>query len=46
MTQTLRGLLSGTPIGDNAVIAIAWCVGFVLVGYLWSRSLFRRKAAA
>jgi hypothetical protein len=45
MPQTLRGLLTGTPIGDNAVSAIAWCLGFALIGYLWSRSLFHRNAA-
>jgi len=45
MTETIRGLLMGTAIGDNGIIAIAWCVGFAVVGYLWSQSLFRRKTA-
>ncbi|MFF3515861.1 ABC transporter permease [Streptomyces sp. NPDC002573] len=40
MTETLRGLLSGSAIGDNAWIALAWCAGITLVGYVWSRSLF------
>jgi ABC-2 type transport system permease protein len=40
MTETLRGLLSGTAIGDNGWISLAWCAGIALVGYLWSRSLF------
>ncbi len=40
MTETLRGLLSGTEIGDNGWISLAWCAGIALVGYLWSRSLF------
>ncbi|AHH22235.1 putative ABC transporter, permease [Nocardia nova SH22a] len=44
MTETLRGLLMGTAIGGNAIGALAWCIGFAVVGYLWSRSLFRRKA--
>lgn len=43
LTETLRGLLMGTAIGGNGIAAIAWCVGFSVVGYLWSRSLFRRK---
>ncbi|MEV5648151.1 ABC transporter permease [Nocardia sp. NPDC052254] len=43
MTETLRGLLMGTAIGWNGVGALAWCIGFAVVGYLWSRSLFRRK---
>lgn len=40
MTETLRGLLCGTAIGDNGWISLAWCAGIALVGYLWSRSLF------
>jgi ABC-2 type transport system permease protein len=40
--ETLRGLLMGTPIGNNAVIAVAWCAGIALAGYLWAKSLFNR----
>ncbi|MFJ9585420.1 ABC transporter permease [Streptomyces acidicola] len=40
MTETLRGLLSGSEIGNNGWISLAWCAGITLVGYLWSRSLF------
>ncbi|WP_063011513.1 ABC transporter permease [Nocardia nova] len=43
LTETLRGLLMGTAIGGNGIAAVVWCVGFAVVGYLWSRSLFRRK---
>jgi ABC-2 type transport system permease protein len=42
ITETLRGLLLGTPIGDNAIIAVAWCAGIALLGYLWARKLFSR----
>lgn len=44
ITETLRGLLMGTPIGHSGVIAVAWCAGIALVGYLWSRRLFDRAA--
>jgi ABC-2 type transport system permease protein len=40
--DTLRGLLVGTPDGATALIAVAWCVGLALAGYLWARALFRR----
>jgi ABC-2 type transport system permease protein len=40
--DVLRALLTGTPIGADAVVAVAWCVGIALVGYLWARTLFRR----
>ncbi|MBF6224753.1 ABC transporter permease [Nocardia abscessus] len=43
-TETIRGLLMGTEIGNNGVISLAWCVGLTVVGYLWSSSIFRRQA--
>jgi ABC-2 type transport system permease protein len=41
-TETLRGLLMGTPIGSHAIIAIAWCAGLALFAYLWAKKLFNR----
>jgi len=40
--DTLRGLLTGTPIGGSAITAVAWCAGLTLAGYLWARALSRR----
>jgi ABC-2 type transport system permease protein len=40
--ETVRGLLVGTAIGDSAVIAVAWCAGITLVGYLWAKKLYNR----
>jgi ABC-2 type transport system permease protein len=40
--ETVRGLLLGTAIGNSAAVAVAWCVGITLVGYLWSRELYNR----
>jgi ABC-2 type transport system permease protein len=44
--ETLRGLLLGAPIGNNAVLAVAWCVGLALVGYLWARAVYNRNSVA
>ncbi|MGI5165802.1 ABC transporter permease [Spirillospora sp. CA-253888] len=38
--ETVRGLLLGTPIGNSAAIATAWCVGLALVSYLWAKRIF------
>lgn len=43
--ETVRGLLLGTPIGDGAVIALAWCAGFTAVGVAGAHVLFRRRTA-
>jgi ABC-2 type transport system permease protein len=40
--ETVRGLLLGTPIGNSAVLAVAWCVGLTLVGYLCARAVYNR----
>jgi ABC-2 type transport system permease protein len=41
--NTLRGLLTGTPIGHSAVLAAAWCAGFSALGYLCARSRYDRN---
>jgi ABC-2 type transport system permease protein len=38
--DTVRGLLTGTHIGDAAAVSAVWCAGIALVGYVWARSLF------
>ncbi|MGI5350760.1 ABC transporter permease [Streptomyces sp. CA-250714] len=40
--ETLRGLLLGTGIGHNGWLAVAWCLGLSVLGYLWSKKLFTR----
>jgi ABC-2 type transport system permease protein len=40
--ETLRGLLLGTPIGDDGWLAVTWCLLLALAGYLWSRRLYER----
>lgn len=43
--DALRGLLLGGPVGDHAWSAVAWCAGIAAGGYVWSRSLYSRRAA-
>ena len=45
VTETLRGLLTGTPIGSHAIAAIAWSVGIALASYLWARRLYEHRHA-
>jgi ABC-2 type transport system permease protein len=42
--ESLRGLLAGTPSGGYAAAALGWCAGIALVGYLWSRATFSKRA--
>jgi ABC-2 type transport system permease protein len=42
--ETLRGFLNGSPHTGDVIAALAWCVGIGLVGYLWARSTFSKRA--
>jgi ABC-2 type transport system permease protein len=42
--ETLRGLLTGHPSAGHAIVALAWCAGIAVVGYLWALATFRRRA--
>ena len=42
--ESLRGLLAGTPSAGYAAAALAWCAGVALVGYLWARATFTKRA--
>ena len=46
LIEAVRSLLLGTPMGDNGVLAVAWCVVISLGGYLWSQRLYARDPAA
>jgi ABC-2 type transport system permease protein len=46
VVDTVRGLLTNAPLGDNAIAAIAWSVGIALAAYLWATRLYDRRRAA
>jgi ABC-2 type transport system permease protein len=41
--ETVRGLLLGTPIGNSAAIATAWCAGLAVLSYLWAKRTFNKS---
>ncbi len=46
VADTVRGLLSGSAMGDHAIAAIAWSIGIAVVAYLWAIRLYNRRRAA
>jgi ABC-2 type transport system permease protein len=42
--NALRGLLTGTPIGNSAILAMVWCAVLTAVGYAWARALYNRAS--
>jgi ABC-2 type transport system permease protein len=45
ITETVRGLLLGTPIGSDATVAVAWSAGILVFAYLWAKRLFNHRPA-
>ncbi|MGW0808751.1 ABC transporter permease [Nonomuraea sp. NPDC002799] len=39
-----RGLLAGSVDNTDVAVLTGWCVAIAFLGYLWSRSLYRRRA--
>jgi ABC-2 type transport system permease protein len=42
--ETIRGLLLGTPLGWNPVLAVGWCAVIAAAGYAWSMAIYERKS--
>lgn len=42
--ESVRGFFNGTPSTGDTIAAVAWSVGIALVGYLWARAKFNKRA--
>jgi ABC-2 type transport system permease protein len=42
--ETVRGLLTGTPIGSSGWTALAWCLGLLAASVAFASWAFRRRA--
>jgi ABC-2 type transport system permease protein len=45
IVNTLRGLLARQPVRDDVWVALAWCVGILVVAYVFAMVAYRRKIA-
>jgi ABC-2 type transport system permease protein len=46
ITETLRGLLLGTPIGSYGWQALAWCAGLLVAAFTAATILFRHRTTS
>ena len=46
VTQTVRGLLSGTHTAPHAIAAVAWSLAIAAASYFWAVRLYNRRRAA
>ncbi len=45
VVEAIRALLSEQPVGNDILIALAWCLGILIVAYLFAMRAYKRKAA-
>ncbi|HLO31088.1 MAG TPA: ABC transporter permease [Anaerolineales bacterium] len=43
IVEAIRALLSGQPLGNNIWIALAWCVGIMLVAYIFAMRAYKKR---
>lgn len=45
IVEAIRALLSGQPVGNDIWVALAWCLGIMIVAYLFAVRAYKRSAA-
>lgn len=45
IVESIRSLLNSEPVGNDIWIALVWCVGIILVAYIFAMKAYKRKAA-
>jgi ABC-2 type transport system permease protein len=45
IVEAMRSLLAGQPVDNDIWAALAWCLGILVVAYLFAMRVYKRKAA-
>jgi len=45
IVEAIRSLLAGQPVGNDIWVALAWCLGILIVAYLFAMRAYKRKAS-
>jgi ABC-2 type transport system permease protein len=45
IVNTIRDLFTQQPVGNDIWVALAWCVGVLIVAYIFAMVIYRRKIA-
>jgi len=43
IVNTIRSLYATTPVGHDGWIAVAWCLGILVVAYAWAMRIYRAR---
>jgi ABC-2 type transport system permease protein len=44
IVESIRALLSGQPVGNDIWVALTWCVGILLVAYVFAMRAYKKRA--
>ena len=44
IVEAIRALLSDQPVGNDIWVALAWCVGIMLVAYVFAMRVYKKRA--
>ena len=45
IVDAIRALLTQQPVGTAIWVALAWCVGLLIMAYLLAMTIYRRKVS-
>jgi ABC-2 type transport system permease protein len=45
IVNTIRDLFAQRPVGNDIWVALAWCLGVLIVAYVFAMVAYRRKIA-
>ena len=43
IVESIRALLSGQPVGNDIWVALAWCLGILLVAYVFAMQAYKKR---
>jgi ABC-2 type transport system permease protein len=43
IVEAIRALLTGQPVGNDIWVALAWCVGIMLVAYFFAMRVYKKR---
>ncbi|OCT11331.1 ABC transporter permease [Paenibacillus pectinilyticus] len=43
IVEAIRALLSGQPVGNDIWVALAWCVGILIVAYFFAMRVYKKR---
>jgi ABC-2 type transport system permease protein len=43
IVDAIRSLLAGQPVGNDIWVALAWCIGIMIVAYVFAMRAYQKR---